>query len=138
MKINREIIATGVILALVFVIMLFGFVFVYSGSNSMRGILSSPLFHLSLLISSGWLLVIGFVLYMLNKLLNLESMRGESRKSTEKIKEDLNSVKTAKKETEKKYYSRDIDEESFKESMREYNRKITELESKLKNKGDKE
>ena len=127
---DKRIYLLGMVQAVIFLIALYALTFGYVGSVTSPEVLYSPVFHLALVVSSGWLFVVAVIIYMLNNFISLK-MDSSSQEKDDDYREELEAVKAAKKDTEREYYRREIDEQSFRESMSEYYRKINELKNKL-------
>lgn len=128
---QKRIFLLGLVQSIVFLVALYAFTFGYTSTITSPEIIASPIFHLALVVASGWLFVIAVVIYMLNSLFSIQAKETALEEDSENYRDELEAVKAAKKDTEREYYRREIDEQSFKEAMREYYRKINELKNKL-------
>lgn len=61
-------------------------------------------------------------------------IKGESEEKTEDLEKQLEDLKRAKEITEKKFYKKELSEEAFQRMMEDFEKKIIEIETRLKSK----
>ena len=59
-------------------------------------------------------------------------MKGEAATDRKKLEDDLEDLKRAKDITERKFYKKELSEESFQRMMEDFEKRIIEIEIKLR------